>query len=118
LLLLLAVGCQPVNVEKNISIKAGEVRSLGLTAPSRSQKVKVTITPTGGPIDAYIVKDPDGKYGDNPPLNKPPTADVLASKMSSTEEFTLEATVPARTGYAVLLHANKQAEVKIKLVGR
>src|SRR5437868_3730219 len=97
---LLAVGCQPINFESTYSIPAGGSQSAAFAAPRYAQKIKVTISPEDGPVSAYIVKDPDGKFGDSAPLGKPPAEITIAKRDAErTEEYTLEATIPAKMGY-------------------
>ncbi len=118
--LLLVAGCQPLNYETTYTIPAVGSQSTAFAAPRYAQKIKVTVTAQDGPVDTYVVKDPDGKYGENAPLGKPPAESVIASKTSTkAEEYTLEATVPAKTAYAILLYAHKKkTEVKLKVTGR
>jgi hypothetical protein len=116
---LLASGCQPINFDQTYTIPAGGVQSAAFGPPRYAQKIKVTITPSDGPVTAYVVKDPDQKFGDTPPVNKPTADLVLASKdPTKTEEYTLETTIPAKTPYAVLLYATKRTGVKVKITGR
>jgi hypothetical protein len=119
LLPVLAGGCQPINVESNYTIPEGGSQSAAFTAPRYTQKIKVTVTPQDGPVSAYIVKDPDGKFGDSAPLSKPPAELIIAKRDAErTEEYTIDATIPAKTPYAILLYAKRKTDVKLKVTGR
>src|SRR4051812_25527333 len=107
-LVLLAAGCQPINFEKTYTLDAGDVKSAAFDAPRYAQKIKVTITPEDGPVEAYVVKDPESKFADIVPLSRPSKELILASKTpTKTEEYTLEAPAPAKTPYAILLYASR-----------
>jgi hypothetical protein len=120
LALLLLGGCQPVNFEQTYDLNPVQnlAKGAGFQAPRYEQKVKVTITPSEAGLSAYLIKDPDLKLADNPPERVPPDL-ILASKVGAgKEEFTLEATVPAKTPYTVLLYPNRKMTAKVKLTGR
>jgi hypothetical protein len=109
--------------EKTYEIEPLEARSLVLSAPPRQQKVTVTVTPTGGPVSAYLCKEDDHARVEQALLagKTPPPSVVLAGRRSKdkAESYSFEATVPARTPYAVVLATGKRsAVVKVKLVGR
>jgi hypothetical protein len=122
-LLLVAGGCQPLNEKHSFSMRMADVKQLDVPAPRYNQQVSVTVTPTGGPVSAYLVKTSEAERlntmldGGKPP----PEGSVFAGKESKDqpEEYTLLASIPANTPYSLVLRTHsKGAEVKIKLVGR
>jgi hypothetical protein len=121
-LALLAAGCQRLNFDETFTVDAQGAVARGFTAPRYAQKVTVTVTPTGGPVSAYLVKDPDGKYVDTLNAhNKPPADEVIGSKESldKAETYSFEANVPAKTAYTLVVYAEKgKAEVRVQVVGR
>jgi hypothetical protein len=120
LLALLAAGCQRLNYDETVTIPTHSVKAVLFSAPKYAQKVTVTITPKGGAVNAYLVKDPDGKYEDPNPTSKPKADEILAEKETDkAEAFTFEANIPAKTAYTLLLYTEKdKAEVRVQVVGR
>jgi hypothetical protein len=118
-LLLVVAGCgQKLNYDTTVQLGDGEVQSLSIEPPKREQKVSVTVTSSGSPIDVYIVLDKDKEAAKQALLDRKKPAEALASKVK-TQDATLEATIAANTGFAVLLGgANKNAQVKVKVTGR
>jgi hypothetical protein len=101
-----------------VQLDAGEVQSLSVEPPKRDQKVSVTATSSSSPIDVYLVLDKDKEAGKQALLDGKKPAASLARK-AKTQDATLEATIPANTGFAVLLGgAGKSSQVKIKVTGR
>jgi hypothetical protein len=122
-LLALAGGCQRLHHEQTLSLGMAESQSIPVDAPRYNQQVAVTVTPTGGPVSAYLVKtDEVDRVITLLDGGKAPPADaVFASKESKDrpEEYVLEGTVPANTAFSVLLRTHlKKADVKVKIVGR
>jgi outer membrane lipopolysaccharide assembly protein LptE/RlpB len=118
-LLLTLSGCgQRLNYETTVQLGDGEVQSLSIDPPKREQKVSVTVTSSGSPIDAYIVLDKDKEAAKQALLDRKKPANPLDGK-TKTQDATLEATIPANTGFAVLLgEASKSSQVKVKVSGR
>jgi hypothetical protein len=118
LLAVLLAGCQPLKVEKTISIFAGGVEALIFDAPRYDQKVTVQVSSPGAPVSVYLVRESDmEKAREQMERGKAPSSS-LAGK-DGAEEISLEATVPAKTEYALLIRADKKtAEAKVKLTGR
>ena len=122
-LLLLAGGCQRLRHEQTFSLDMGEVKSLQFDPPRYNQQVTVTVTPTGGPVSAYLVKTSEWEQvAAQLDSGKAPPADAVFASWESKdqhEEYTLKGTVPAKTEFTLLLRAGrKKAEVKVKVVGR
>jgi hypothetical protein len=117
-------GCQKVKVEKTATIEPANYYELTVDPPRSEQKVSVTVTPSNGPVSAYLIKA-DGVLKVRSALEqrgKEPPAELVFGKHVSTtkEEFTFEGTVPAKTEYMLLLKngAATKNDVSIKLVGR
>jgi len=112
-------GCgQKLDYETSLQLGEGEVQALSIDAPTRAQKVSVRATSSGSPIDFYVVLEKDKEAGKQALLDrkKPPQAVVGIAK---TQEATLEAMVPVKTGFVILLGgASKSSQVKVKVTGR
>jgi hypothetical protein len=119
LLLLVLPGCgQKLNYETTVDLDEGQVQSILIDAPKSEQKVTVTVNSAGAPIDAYIVLDKDKEAGKQALLNRQKPPQSLAGKVK-TQDATLEATVPANTGFALLVGgASKNSRVSVKVTGR
>jgi hypothetical protein len=118
-LILALAGCgQRLDYESTVQLDAGEVQSLGVDPPRREQRVSVTVTSTSVPVDVYVVLEKDKESGKQALLDVKKPAESLASK-TKTQQATLEATIPAKTGFAILLGgATKSSQVKVKVIGR
>jgi hypothetical protein len=116
--LLLLTGCQPLKFEKTETIPAGEVKLYTFDAPRYDQKLTVKVSSPGAPVSIWLVKEEDGEAARSRlESDKPPTSSI-ASKENS-EDITMEATIPAKTGYVLLVRSDKKkAEVKINVNGR
>jgi hypothetical protein len=119
----MATGCQRMKEERTVTIAPGGSHALEFSAPSYSQKVTVTVSPSGGSVSAYLVKTSEFSAVDSAlDVGKPPPADAVFARKESkdqAEEYSLEATIPAKTEYTLLLRAGpKGADVKVKVVGR
>ncbi len=124
--LLAASGCQKLNFERTVDVPMGLVGdALIFDPPAYKQKVAVTITPESGSVSAYLIKSEQKDAVEKALFNdnKPPSDAVLGSRVSTgegAEEFSFDATVPAKQGYTLLLKGNKKSasKVKVKVVGR
>ena len=114
-------GCQKkLAHEKAFTLSVGETQADRIDAPIREQQITVTVTATGSPVNVYIV--PESAHAETMTaltnLKKPDAAKVLGSK-EKVENDTIEATIPAKTGFSVFISgAKKQAEVTMKIVGK
>jgi hypothetical protein len=116
---LLAAGCQRVNVEHTVQVEPEQVKAITIDPPRGDQKVSVTASSPGVPVSVYLVLEKDRQAAIGALENYKTPANVLASK-EKVEQATLEATVPAKNGYAILLTASggKKADVKLKVTGQ
>jgi hypothetical protein len=85
----------------------------------------VTVEPEACSVSAYLVKESDAEAAERAlaPGKGPPSNLVLAGKTfkprDSRQDFILEATIPAKTPYVLLLNGgSKSTKVKVKVVGR
>ena len=119
IIFLALAGCgQKLAYETTVQLADGEVQSIAVDAPKTEQKVSVSVVSSGSPVDVYVVLDKDKETGKQALLDRKKPAESLASKVK-TQDATLEATVPANTGFAVLLgNASKPSQVKVKVAGR
>jgi hypothetical protein len=114
---VLLAGCQRLNYEKTLKVSPGEYPVIDFDAPRSEQKVTVQVTSPGVPISAYLVKESD-KTAANEALDRAKAPAALLGSKEKAEDIQFEATVPARTGYTLLLRSNKATDVKIKVTGR
>ena len=124
--LLLATGCQKINYEKSFEVAMGlQHPAIEFSAPAYSQKVTATITPEKCAVSAYLIKASDEAALEDA-LNKkrePAASLLLAGKTFSRndpkQEIVLQATIPAKTAYKLIIKGgNKTTEVKVKVVGK
>jgi hypothetical protein len=67
--LLRAAGCGKVNMEKAATLEPGDFKAITIDAPRGEQKVSVSATSTGAPIDVYVALEcqpPDFGLGGAP----------------------------------------------------
>ena len=102
LALLVPVGCQKVDYQHTISMEAGDIKSTTITAPQREQHVRVAVDSSASPVDVYIVLEKDRQQAIEALNKDKPLAQALASKKRVRND-TLEATIPAKNEYAVVL---------------
>ncbi len=116
--MFLLAGCQPLKIEKTMAVPLRGVGSLIVDPPRYEQKVTVQVSSPGAPVSAYLVRESDMAAAQTLMESGKAPSSPLAGK-EKAEDFTLEATVPAKTGYALLLRAEKKnANVKVKVTGR
>lgn len=120
LLLGLLAGCrQKLDLERSLTVDVGDVQLIDIDPPRSEQKLTVTVTPSGAPVDVYVVAADDAEAAKQALLGNKKPSKPLASKLKVSKEETLEATIPAKTGYAVILgNASKESKVSVKLTGR
>ncbi|MFO0880072.1 MAG: hypothetical protein U0840_22220 [Gemmataceae bacterium] len=123
--LLAQTGCRKLTFNKTANLGPGEVQQVAsISPPTYGQKVSVTITPKDGPVSAYLCKSSDDdavRKALDQVKQEPAAGLLLASKPAgqAAEAFTLEASIPAKTGYSLWLRGgSKTTEVKIDLVGK
>jgi len=115
---LAAPGCQRVNQQKTVSLAPGEVVAPFIVdAPATSQTVSVTVTPSGAPVDVYVVLEKDREAAQQE-LEKAVMArgvgapkegaaqsvkNSLGGQANIDKETTVTGTVPAKNAYAVIV---------------
>jgi hypothetical protein len=120
LVLLTLVGCQRLNVDKKISLAPNEVQDIIIDAPKSQQQVKVVVNSSASPVDVYVVLEEaqnavKAKLLEN---KRPDPSKVLASELAA-ESATVEATIPAKNEFRILLTGAKKAtDVQVKVTGR
>jgi len=127
-LLLAAAGCQKLNYSETAEVKPGQVWTKGFTAPAYDQEVKVMIEPADCSVSAYLATDANQEaardFLERSALGKAPDAKmVLGGKTfkpsDSKQDYDFTVTVPARTGFWLLINGGKQTtKVKIRVVGK
>jgi hypothetical protein len=116
LILTTATGCQPVHYEKTYTLEPGLAQAVTFDAPRFEQKITVKVSSPGAPVSVYLVKAADGDAAIKAAARKGP--EVLA-RQEKSEDVSFEATIPAKTPYAVVLESEaKKAEAKLKVNGK
>jgi hypothetical protein len=118
--LILAAGCkQRLNEEKTLSLEPGVAKSLQIDAPAGEQKVTVTVASPGAPVSAYLVLEKNRTTAEDALIAGKKPVNPLAGQ-DRVEQATLEATVPAKEAYAVVVSnaGGKPAQVKVTIQGR
>src|SRR4051812_47955872 len=117
LLLLFAAGCQKLNYSETVELGIAQTWSKGFTAPSYDQEVKVTVEPEACSVSAYLVTEANRKevmdFLENAAPGKAPDSKLTLTAKTfklddAAQSFTIEAKVPARTEYWVILHGGKK----------
>ncbi len=120
--LLLAAGCQRLNYEKEIKISPAETQFVTPDAPRYQQKVTVEVHSPGAPLSVYLVKSEGTENADKAlkDLVDGKDPDKVLAHQDRAEDVRLEATVPAKTVYTVVLYnpGKTTATAKVKLTGR
>jgi hypothetical protein len=99
-------------------LEAGDVHLVLVDPPRREQQVRVTVTSSGSPVTVYIVLNKDKEAAKQALLDGKNPVGALDGK-AKTQDATLEATIPANSGFAILLGgASKSSQVRVKVAGR
>jgi hypothetical protein len=119
LALLLAAGCQRLNDERTVEFDEETAwKKLTFDPPRYEQKVNVTVSSPGAPLTAWLVKTDDAQAVEDALGRGKAVQSALAHK-EKAEDISLEATVPANTGYTLyLVGTGKKTDAKVKVVGR
>jgi hypothetical protein len=109
-------GGPQLRYEKSFDLAPGAVRSVILDALSGEIKARIAVKSPGVPIHVYVVLEKDQDAAVDKLLQGKRPEKLLASK-EKTEDALLEAKVPAKTAFAVLLigAADRKAAVKVKV---
>jgi hypothetical protein len=113
-------GCQKLDIQRSVTLAPGDVKNLQIDAPRSDQKVRVTLASSDSAINAYLVlqKDHDAVDQALQAGNRPDPSAVLASQ-EKAKEATLEATVPAKSGFSIFFNgATKPTTVSVQVTGR
>src|SRR5262245_39603952 len=111
----LLAGCKGLNVEREVTVSPNEVKEVIISEAKKEQKVKVDVK-APAPVDVYLVLEKDHKAVSDQLVNhKNPSTGVLA-QATGVQDKTLEATIPAGNGFAILLMSRGQSkDVVVKL---
>lgn len=114
--LLSLSGCAKLNIEKTLEVQSlGDTVRWPIDGIKSGQKITVSLTVTGGPVDAYLFLEKDEKAAEEAIFAKKEDKSlILAGKRDVSGEAQLEATLPA-AGPAVLFLSGKKATVKAKV---
>src|SRR5437870_83616 len=125
---LFVAGCQrPLNYEKTFRMEPGDVQAFPVDAPQREQKVRVEVTTSGVLLNVYVVRAQDEEaarqalLSDRKPTSSLAKTEITPGQKPSTSSVAsgLDATIPAKTGFTVLLNgATKSCDVTLKITGR
>lgn len=120
-ILMGSAGCagQKLKDERTVDIQVGDVKTFDYDAPRADQKVTVVVTPAGSSVDVYVVPSAQAQAAQQAMLNNKKPAGALVAKEKVAKEETLETTIPAKTGFAVVIgNAPKDTKVELKVNGR
>lgn len=119
LLCLLAAGVPQIDLERTFELEAREVRSVVLNALSDAIKVKAMVQSAGSPVNVYLVLEKDREAALEKVL-KGERPDKLLAHKEKVEEATLEAAIPAKSGFVIVFTTatDKKATVKIAVKGK
>ena len=115
----LLFGCQRLNDERTINLSAGGIQVIEYSEPRYEQKLTIHVgSSPGAPVTVYLVRKDDSEAAQNQmDRNKAPAAPLGGKEMA--EDIDLEAMVPAKTAYTLLIRADKKStEVRVKVTGR
>ncbi len=111
-------GCQRLTYEHSVKVPPFGVHRIEFDAPKYAQKLTIEAHSPSSPVSVYLVRQEDSSAAQDQLENdKKPNA-PLAS-MDKSEDIALEASVPAKTAFVLLIRAEqKAAEVRVKVTGR
>src|SRR5205085_337614 len=104
-------GCQkPLNDERTIEVKSGDIQTVLYDVQKQGKTVHVAVRSPAAAVDAYLVleKDRDGVVKQLEASGQPPAALAQALKVT---EATLEGRVPAGSAFVVVLTGSKDTTV-------
>jgi hypothetical protein len=116
---LVAAGCQklsnPALVDETISVPSLESKSKIIAGPKKDQKVSITAQSAEGNFDLYVVFESDAqRVMDELSEPRPVTGNVLGKK-TKTKDVSLDVSIPAGSGFAVIVLNSGPKEVSIKM---
>ena len=118
--LVVFAGCggTVLKIEQTIDVPV-EGRALTIDPIKSQQKVKVSASASGGPIDIVVCRDSDRDAVERDLLAKKLKTEVFAHQLN-TEQAALEATIPANTTALVIIQraGAKPAKVELKITNR
>jgi hypothetical protein len=117
--LAVAVGCQRLDVKRTIHVNPGDVQDVIIDPPRSEQNIKVGVT-SNTPIDVYVILSSNGDAVKGKLLasQKPDDSKILVKELK-TENASLDATIPAKNEFRVLLTgAKKAADVNVSVTNR
>ena len=120
-ILLGGAGCQKASnaalVDESVEVPSQQTKAKIIDGPRREQKISVTAQSSAGSFSIYIVPEKEREALEAKLINlKAPTGGILAKKEGTTDA-TLEATIPAKEDFAVVLLnvGGKSVQVKLKV---
>jgi hypothetical protein len=115
---LMVAGCQKIDYKRTIDVEAGDVQATMFDPPRSEQKVTVTATSSSCRVNLYLVLERDQSQARQTMMDYKSPSGALAGQ-EKTQDATLEATVPAKQGFAVLIGgASKSTQVQLRVKGR
>jgi len=119
MVLMATAGCQklsnPVLVDETISVPSLENKSKIIDGPKQDQKVSITAQSSEGNFDLYVVFESDAKrVMDELSEPRPVTGNVLGKK-TKTKDASLDVSIPAGKGFAVIVSNSGPKDVAVKL---
>jgi len=117
LLLLPIVGCHKLTFEKSESLDVSEVKKYAVDPPRVKQNVRVVATSSECPVSVYVVLDENAPaVEDAIQSSTKPAADKVLGGADKQQEATVDATIPAKSGFTILVGgATKKTNITVKL---
>jgi hypothetical protein len=117
--LVLLAGCQRLTYEKDYKIDPASAQPVVFDAPQYEQKLTVEVKSPGAPLSVYVVKSAEADKAQSALMSGKTPQGALGGK-DNEENVNLQATVPAKTEFTLVLFnpGRKVAEAKVKVTGR
>lgn len=112
--------CQEqLNYRRTVVLEPGDFKAFVLDALSGEIRARVAVKSSGSPVKVYVVREKDLEPALDR-LEKGKLPDRLLASKEATEDAILEAAIPARTAFAIILAcaAGKNAEVQLHVTAR
>ena len=104
--------------DRKFRLEVGDAKSFAFDGPRSQQQVTVTLQSSSSPVNVYLVLEKDLEAARAAVLEpRRPDAPLVAQE--KTQDAKLDATVPAKEGYAVLVSgASLDTDISLKIRGR
>ena len=118
LVVCLVAGCGKLDVKRDTDVEALGFKAYTIDPAKKEQKVTVTVSSPGVPVNVYLVLEKDRAEVEKALEEHQRPKNVLGSQ-EKTEQATVEGTVPGGVAASVLLYnpSTKTAHVATQIKG-